>query len=108
MTLEDEPQPGQGGGRVQHPVVLLLIAQLPPPIVVAVLAPPRGIGTDRLDVTSRVRADPHVLRGRRYYRCFDAREGNRVADWLRIRPEVAETAAAAAAPYSRAGEVAAT
>jgi hypothetical protein len=55
----------QGPGEVQHAVELLLVPSHPPDRVVQVLAAPRLVGPDRLEVAVGQGADPHVAPGRR-------------------------------------------
>ena len=63
---------GQRGRHLQHPVELLLVALLLPLLVVEVLATARGVGSDRLDVAVRVRADPDLLPRGRDHQVLDA------------------------------------
>ena len=98
-------QAGQGAREPQHLVELLLVAPLPPERVVEVLAPPGGIGPDRLDVPVRVRADPHVSPGGRNDELADPLEDLFVVDPLALFVQKLEATAAAPADDPRAGAV---
>src|SRR5580700_2664335 len=107
MIQDDRPHPGQHGPELQHPVMLLPVALLTPPVVVAVLPPPRGIGTDGLDVPVRGSGDPHVLPGGRDDQGLDPGQDLRITQWRTLRAEVAEPAAVPPAPDTRPAQVAA-
>src|SRR4051794_37074941 len=105
VALDAGPHAGQRAGEAQHVVELLLVAALAPGTVVQVLLAPAGVEARRLDVTARVRADPHVLPRRRDDEVVDAREDLGVVDALAVGVDVDEPAARAAAADARAAGV---
>ena len=83
---------GQPGRHLQHAIVLLLVAQLPPGRVVQVLAAPRVVRADRLDVPVGPAADPHVVPGGRDHQVADAAEHLGIGDAV-LTVEIAEPTA---------------
>jgi hypothetical protein len=75
---DSSPHVGERGRHLQHPVELLLVTVLLPLLVVEVLAAARRIGSERLDVPVRVRADPHVLPRGRDHQVINALQGRPV------------------------------
>jgi len=65
MLRHCTPSRRQPGSHLEYLVVLQSITLQPPLLVVEVLAPAGLVGTDRLDVPSGCRANPHLFPGRR-------------------------------------------
>ena len=91
----------QGLGERKHAPVFVLVAQLAPLRVVAVLLAAAGIAAGGLQVAMRVGADPHIRVGRGDHQCGDACEGFAVAYSLAIGIEVDETVAPAPTGQAR-------
>jgi hypothetical protein len=97
---------GEGAAEFKHPVELLPVLLVAPPVVVPVLATPGDVGPDSLDVAVLTRADPDVFpRGRDDQR-LDAGDGDGVGEGLALHREVAETAPAAPTADARRAQVA--
>ena len=107
VLVDRVPQAREDSAELQHPVMLVPVAPLPPQVVVPVLAPSRGVGAHRLNVPSRLGTDPDVLPGGRNHQGLDAGQCLRVADRLLTEAEVAEPAPAAPAPDPGPARVAA-
>ena len=84
---------GKTAGEAQDPVVLLAVPRRSPLVVVAVLAATLGVHPGGLDVPVRVRADPHVLPGRRDGQRLDASDHLVVGDALAVGLRVGEALA---------------
>jgi hypothetical protein len=105
----DLAQPRQGSRELEHLVELLLVTAGTPAIVVPVLFPSAGVGSDRLDVAVLVRTDPDVGPGGRDHQRGDPRQRLLVVDPpAGLLVEVRESAAAPEAANSRRGTVGAT
>ena len=85
-------QPRQGAREPQHVLELLLVALLPPELVIAVLGPAATVDAGGLDVAERVGRDPHPAPGRRNHQRADPAEcrriGNRVTRRIPVDPAV--------------------
>ena len=84
----------QRAGEDDHVVELLLVAALAPARVVEVLLAAALVDAGGLDVAAGVRADPHVLPGRRDHQLVDARQDLGILDALAVGVEDREAAAA--------------
>ncbi|MNH13783.1 hypothetical protein D3C79_733650 [compost metagenome] len=87
---------GQCLGKGQHAPIFVLIAQLAPLGVVAVLLAATRIAPCGLQVALRVGADPHVGVGRRDHQGGDARQRFTVAHTLALGIQIDETVTPAA------------
>lgn len=86
--------------------MLRAVAPLPPQVVVSVLAAAGGIGTQRLQVTPRVNADPDIFPGWWDDQGMNPGENVRIAHRDAVRAEVPESAAAPPAPNASTARVA--
>jgi hypothetical protein len=102
------PAARQRPGEAKHLVEFCLIAPLAPALVVEILAPPRGIGADRLDVAVRVWADPDVDPGRWDDELADALEDLGIRDAVPFLVDVLEAPSPSPADDSRTGAVGAS
>jgi hypothetical protein len=79
VPVHSNVQARQRSSEAEHPVMLGPVPLLAPKVVMPVLAAARRVGPHRLDVASRVRADPDVLpRGRDHQRLDPARTSGSV------------------------------
>ena len=92
VAVDAPPDTRQRPGERREPVVLGLIAHLPPSRVVAVLLAPPGVSAGRLDVAVRRPADPDI-RPRRDGERLDPRPLAAVGDRPAGRIQVLEAAA---------------
>src|SRR5216684_1822598 len=84
------PNLGQRFGEREHAIVFDGIADLPPPRVIAILLPPARVSTGRLQVATRVGADPNVGPGGRDGQALDPPKGLWVTDGVAVAARVAE------------------
>ena len=98
-------QARQGDRELAHRLELARRRPPLPGLVVAVLLAAGGVDPGRLDMAEGVRADPHLLPGRRDRQLADPRQGLLVLHPPAVGVEVAEPLAAPAAGDSRAGAV---
>ena len=106
MVFDHRPDVREGMTEFKHPVELLPIPLLAPPVVVPVLAAAGHVGADGLNMAVLMRADPHVFPGRRDDQRLNAGEGHSVGEGLAVHGEVAETAPAAPTADARRGQLA--
>src|SRR5215218_9065622 len=96
MSFRRSPELREGAREPDHLVELLLVPSLAPGAVVDVLAPPRGVRADCLNVAERVRADPDIPPGRRYDQLADPLQHFVLVDPVSLVVEVLEAATPAA------------
>ncbi len=84
--------PRQGGPERQHPPVFFLIANFPPPRVVAVLLAATGVATGRLQVTVGERTDPNVAPRRRDHQAVNPGERLGVAHGATVNADESKSA----------------
>jgi hypothetical protein len=99
---------GQRARHLQHPIELLLVALVLPLLVVEVLAAACRVCSDRLDVSVRVGADPHLLPRGRDHQVLDSLQRCGVGDRCVVRLLVREPAPAAHPKYPGAADIATT
>lgn len=104
MPAHHRAQIRQGRPEFLHPVVLIPVSLFPPQVVIPVLAAPRRVSANGLDVAQRVGADPDVFpRGGNDQRP-DPGQRPLIRD-RRVRAEVPEASPAAPAPDPASAKV---
>jgi hypothetical protein len=101
VALHVAADPWEGATEGAHSAELELVSPPAPRRVIAGLLAPAGVPPDRLQMTARVTADPHVPPGRRDGKRTDPRQGRVVPDRHAVRVEAAEPMAVPSTRDSR-------
>src|SRR5450432_2982769 len=80
----------QGLPEQSHLLVLVLVADLPPPFVITILFPATGVAACRLEMTIGYRADPDIHVSGRNRQAFDSQKTLLVFDWFTVEIEIFE------------------
>src|SRR5215813_4458090 len=76
--------------KAQHAMKLRALPHLAKTRVIAILLTALSVAPGRLDVTVRLRTNPHLRPGRRYDQGFDALQGSRIVNPHAIRARIPE------------------
>src|SRR6185295_16025770 len=90
--------PRQGLGERDQTAVLDLVPHLAPFRVIAVLLAPAGVASRRLQMPTRVRANPDILPRRRNRQRSNPLQLGRIGDRSPVRPDIAHLLLAAETP----------